>query len=136
VKKENPNVKNIKAKLYCSGSKSDTPLHTVKLDTVKFVIFPAIPADGNACWISVEVSFFFTVLCFGAKSIDPLPPFPKVIYLRPPPTVSYTHCLYILPLFAYILPLCFPFFLSLVFSLIFSTVSFPLKVPPPRRRVG
>jgi hypothetical protein len=55
VKKENPNVKNIKARLYCAGSKSDTPLHTVKLDSVKFVIFPAIPADGTACWISVEV---------------------------------------------------------------------------------
>jgi hypothetical protein len=55
VKKENPNVKNIKARLYCAGSKSDTPLHTVKPDSVKFVIFPAIPADGTACWISVEV---------------------------------------------------------------------------------
>jgi hypothetical protein len=61
VKKENPNVKNIKARLYCAGSKSDTPLHTVKLDSVKFVIFPAIPADGTACWISVEVRHFVSM---------------------------------------------------------------------------
>ena len=47
-------IKNVKAKLYCASS-PDTPLHTQKLDTVKFVIFPSIPADGTNCWINVEV---------------------------------------------------------------------------------
>jgi len=53
VKKEN--IKNVKAKLFCM-SKPDSPLHTVKLDTVKFVIFPSIPADSTKCWITVEAN--------------------------------------------------------------------------------
>merc|ERR1740128_536677 len=46
-------IKNVKARLFC-GFSSDSPLHTVKLDTVKFVIFPSIPSDGKQCWITVE----------------------------------------------------------------------------------
>jgi len=53
VKVKKDSIKNVKAKLYCASS-PDTPLHTQKLDTVKFVIFPSIPADGTSCWINVE----------------------------------------------------------------------------------
>jgi len=55
VKVKKDNIKNVKAKLYCANN-PDTPLHTIKLDTVKFVIFPSIPADGNNCWINVEAN--------------------------------------------------------------------------------
>jgi hypothetical protein len=54
VKVKKDNIKNVKAKLFCSSS--DSPLHTVKLDTIKFVIFPSIPADGSSCSIHVEAN--------------------------------------------------------------------------------
>jgi len=53
VKLSKDSIKNVKARLFC-GFSSDSPLHTVKLDTVKFVIFPSIPSDGKQCWITVE----------------------------------------------------------------------------------
>jgi len=52
VKKD---IKNVKAKMFCSQS-PDTPIHTVKLDNIKFVIFPSIPSDGKDCWITVEAN--------------------------------------------------------------------------------
>jgi len=47
-------VKNIKAKLFCGNS--DSPVHMVKMDGQKFVIFPSIPLDGAECHITVEAS--------------------------------------------------------------------------------
>jgi len=52
VKVKKDTIKNVKAKLFCG----DSHLHTLKLDTVKFVIFPSIPADGALCWITVEAN--------------------------------------------------------------------------------
>ena len=52
VKKD---MKNVKAKMFCSAA-PDTPIHTVKLDNIKFVIFPSIPSDGKDCWITVEAN--------------------------------------------------------------------------------
>jgi len=56
VKVKKDAIKNVKAKLFCAGAKADSPLHTVKLDTVKFVIFPSIQAEGAQCWITVEAN--------------------------------------------------------------------------------
>ena len=47
-------VKNIKAKLFCGNA--DSPVHMVKMDGQKFVIFPSIPLDGSECHITVEAS--------------------------------------------------------------------------------
>ena len=47
-------VKNIKAKLFCGNA--DSPVHMVKMDGQKFVIFPSIPLDGSECHIPVEAS--------------------------------------------------------------------------------
>ena len=47
-------VKNIKAKLFCGTA--DSPVHMVKMDGQKFVIFPSIPLDGSECHITVEAS--------------------------------------------------------------------------------
>jgi len=55
VKAKKDNIKNVKAKLFCYGNMG-SPLHTIKLDTVKFVIFPSIPSDGKECWIHVEAN--------------------------------------------------------------------------------
>eukprot|EP00088_Acartia_fossae_P034516 TRINITY_DN3542_c0_g1_i4.p1 TRINITY_DN3542_c0_g1~~TRINITY_DN3542_c0_g1_i4.p1 ORF type:complete len:1220 (+),score=313.21 TRINITY_DN3542_c0_g1_i4:29-3661(+) len=52
VKVKKDTIKNVKAKLFCG----DSHLHTLKLDTVKFVIFPSIPADGKSCWITVDAN--------------------------------------------------------------------------------
>jgi len=47
-------IKNLKAKLFCGDN--DSPIHTVKMDSQKFYIFPSIPIDGSDCHISVEAS--------------------------------------------------------------------------------
>jgi hypothetical protein len=52
VKVKKDTIKNVKAKLFCG----DSHLHTLKLDTVKFVIFPSIPADSKSCWITVDAN--------------------------------------------------------------------------------
>ena len=52
-KKDNV-VKNIKAKLFCGDS--DSPIHTVKMDSTKFYIFPSIPSDNKDCYITVEAN--------------------------------------------------------------------------------
>ena len=52
--KKADSVKNIKAKLFCGGG--DSPVHMVKMDGQKFVIFPSIPLDGSECYITVEAS--------------------------------------------------------------------------------
>ena len=52
--KKADSVKNIKAKLFCGNA--DSPVHMVKMDGQKFVIFPSIPLDGAECHITVEAS--------------------------------------------------------------------------------
>jgi len=52
VKVKKDTIKNVKAKLFCG----DNQIQSVKLDTVKFVIFQSIAADGKQCMISVEAN--------------------------------------------------------------------------------
>jgi len=52
--KKADSVKNIKAKLFCGLA--DSPVHMVKMDGQRFVIFPSIPLDGASCHVTVEAS--------------------------------------------------------------------------------
>ena len=52
--KKADSVKNIKAKLFCGTG--DSPVHMVKMDGQKFVIFPSIPLDNSECFITVDAS--------------------------------------------------------------------------------